>query len=306
VIHRVRVLSVSLALILCACGGKQSNTQRPPPNFNSPAATVSTRAPGAKTQPAEKPTKGTRLNQDSAETEDKDSNNSAGDTAAHNPLLAAVASTVTGSSAAYSQAALAGPSAWQAGVDYTRLVPAQPTDAPQGQVEVLEFFWYACPHCNDIDPLVEAWKKNNPSWVTFTRVPVLWNENHRALAHLFYTLSVMGKLTDDVHEAIFKEIHVNGNPLTATDPSEVESDLRVQAAFVKRLGLPDATFRDDYNTMAVLAGMRHADELVQRFRVTGVPTFVVNGKYVADVQTAKTPERLIALVGDLAAIEHKR
>ena len=305
-IHSLRVLALSLALLVAACGNRQSNTERPPPNVNSPAATVSNRAPGSQPKAADKPAKGTRLNQDSAEGEDKDSNNSAGDTTAHNPLLAAVASTVTGSGAAYSQAALTGPTAWAEGVDYTRLVPAQPTDAPQGQVEVLEFFWYACPHCNAIDPLVEAWKKNNPSWITFTRVPVLWNENHRALAHLFYTLSAMGKLSDDVNAAIFKEIHVNGNPLMATDPSDVESDLRVQAAFVKRLGLPESTFRDDYNTMAVLAGMRHADELVQRYRVSGVPTFVVNGKYVADVQSAKTPERLVALVGDLAAIEHKR
>lgn len=301
----VRIATLALALLLAACGGKQSNTEKAPPNFNSPAATVSNRAPGDKAKAAEKPAKGTRLNQDSAEGEDKDTNNSAGDTTAHNPLLAAVASTVTGSSAAYAQN-LAGPTAWQEGVDYNRLVPAQPTDAPQGQVEVLEFFWYACPHCNAINPSVEAWKKNNPPWITFTRVPVLWNDNHRALAHLFYALSAMGKLSDDVNTAIFKEIHVNGNPLIATDPSDVEADLRVQAAFVKRLGLPESTFRDDYNTMAVLSGMRHADELVQRYRVTGVPTFVINGKYVADVQTAKTPERLIALVGDLSAIEHKR
>ena len=117
-----------------------------------------------------------------------------GDSGVHNPLLAAVASTVAAATAAAAAAPAPASTAWQDGVNYARLVPAQPTSVPAGQVEVLEFFWYACPHCYALDPLVAAWEKSKPSYISFSRVPVLWNEGHRSLARLFYTLESMGKL----------------------------------------------------------------------------------------------------------------
>ncbi len=230
---------------------------------------------------------------------------SAGDSGAHNVLLAAVATTVAAATAAASADPL-GPTLWQPGVNYTLIVPAQPTAVPAGQVEVLEFFWYACPHCYDIDPQIEAWRKSKPAYVSFSRVPVTWSEGHRALAHLFYTLQSLGKL-DQLHSEVFKEIHVNGNPLVAQDPSDDAQTERIQAAWAKKQGIPeDAAFRQAYHSFSVDNGdMQKADSLVQRYRIDGVPTFVINGKYVADVRTAGSPERLMSLVGDLAAQEHK-
>jgi thiol:disulfide interchange protein DsbA len=228
-----------------------------------------------------------------------------GDSGAHNPLLAAVAATVAASTSAASAATLAAPTPWQEGVNYTRLVPAQPTQAPAGQVEVLEFFWYACPHCYSIDPLVEAWKKTKPSYIAFSRVHVMWNDGHRALARLFYTLDALGKL-DQLHGEVFKEIHVHGNPLVAADPGNDAENEHIQMLFARRFGISEDDFRKAYHSFAVDTALQRADELVQRYRVDGVPTFVVNGKYVADVRSAETPERLISLIGDLAAQEHKR
>ena len=121
-------------------------------------------------------------------------------------------------------------------------MPAQPTAVAAGQVEVLEFFWYACPHCYDIDPLVEAWRKTKPAYVSFSRVPVTWSEGHRALARLFYTVKILGKL-DQLHGEIFKEIHVNGNPLVARDPSDEAETERIQAAFAAKEGIPEETSR---------------------------------------------------------------
>jgi protein dithiol oxidoreductase (disulfide-forming) len=295
---------LGLVVLLAACGKQVSTNDRavtspPAAGASRPAATaphgVSTvRKP---TEPAsEQTSKITRLNEDGSETVEEVTS----DSGAHNPLLAAVASTV----AAASADSLSGPTLWQEGVNYTRLVPAQPTAVPAGQVEVLEFFWYACPHCYAIDPLVESWKKTKASYITFSRVHVMWNEGHRSLARLYYTLGSLGKL-DQLHGEVFKEIHVNNNPLIAADPNNTAESERIQTAFARKFGIREDEFKTAYHSMSVETSLQRADQLVQRYRVDGVPTFVVNGKFVADVRSAGSPESLLSLIGDLAAQEHK-
>jgi thiol:disulfide interchange protein DsbA len=300
---------VGMALALAACSKQETADQRSSAGTASSAAapTASVPAPAAAGQPktaaqaSDLPSKITRMNEDGSETVEEVTS----DTGAHNPLLAAVASTVAASASTASASTLSGPSLWQEGVNYTRLVPAQPTDVPAGQVEVLEFFWYACPHCYAIDPLVASWLKTKPSYVSFSRVHVLWNEGHRSLARLYYTLQSMGKL-DQLHGEIFKEIHVNGNPLIAADPGNEAQSERIQTAFVVKFGISEAEFTKAYHSLPVDLALQRADELVQRYRIDSVPRFVVNGKFVSDVSLAGTQERLISLIGDLAAQEHKR
>jgi thiol:disulfide interchange protein DsbA len=234
----------------------------------------------------------TRLNEDGSETVE----DTTGDNGVHNPLLAAVTSTAAAATS------VDAPIIWQPGVNYTLLVPAQPTAVPAGQVEVLEFFWYGCPHCYDLDPLVEAWLKSKPSYVTFTRVPIMWNEPDRALARLYYTLKSLGKI-DALHTAIFQEIHVKNDPLVDATGSDSATE-QLQTGFVQTMGVSAAAFRDAYHSEPVEVDLRNADQLVERYRVTGVPTFVINGKYEADAASAQGQERLMALVGDLAALEH--
>ena len=303
---RQLVLCVGLALALTACGkreaAKEPSPAAPATSASTPAAAVTN--PGAQQKAAEQasdlPSKITRMNEDGSETVE----DVPGDSGAHNPLLAAVASTVAASTPTASAATTSGPTLWQEGVNYTRLVPAQPTAVPAGQVEVLEFFWYACPHCAAIDPMVETWKKTKPAYITFSRVHVMWNEGHRALARLYYTLDSMGKL-DQLHGEVFKEIHNNGNPLIASDPNNSAESERIQTAFVTKHGISESDFKKAYHSFAVETALQRADELVQRYRIAAVPTFVVNGKFIADVGSADGQERLLSLVGDLAAQEHK-
>jgi protein dithiol oxidoreductase (disulfide-forming) len=302
---RISALCLCAALVLTACGRHESAADRSTTTGPATAPAVrSTASTAAQQKPAEAasdlPSKITRMNEDGSETVEEVPS----DGGTHNPLLAAVASTVAATASTASAATLASPTPWQEGVDYTRLVPAQPTSVPTGQVEVLEFFWYACPHCYDLDPKVEAWRKTKPAYVTFSRVHVEWNEGHRALARLYYTLESMGKL-DQLHSEVFKAIHVNGNPLTAADPNNAAESERVQVTFVKKFGISETDFRNAYHSMAVDVAVQRADELVQRYRVDGVPRFVINGKYIADVKSAGSQERLISLIGDLAAQEHK-
>jgi len=240
----------------------------------------------------------TRINEDGSESvEDTTS-----DSVAHNPILAAVASTI--SSPAAAATTLSPPTPWQEGVNYIRLVPAQPTSAAPGQVEVIEFFWYACPHCNAIDPLVEAWRRTKAPYISFSREHVMWQEGHRSLARMYYTLQALGKL-DELHPLIFKEIHNSQNPLIDLGNDAAKSE-EIQAGFVAKHGVSAAAFKGAYNSFAVETALQRADQLWHRYQISGVPTFVINGKYVTDVGMAKGEEQLLTLVSDLAALEHKR
>ena len=287
------------ALALAACGNKQA--ERGAAARNTPGTTAANQ-PQVQQKPAagaDKATKIAGLNEDGSETVE----DSTGDNGTHSSLLAAVASTVTAANAAVP---LSGPSMWQEGVNYTRLVPAQPTDAPAGQVEVLEFFWYGCPHCYALEPTLDAWVKTKPAYVTFIRVPVLWNAGDRALGRLFYTVQSLGKI-DALHGAIFKEIHVNNDPLIGSDPENSAEAEHMQIVFARKFGIAEQDFRAKYeHDMGVDTAMQHADELIERYRITSVPNFVINGKFVTDVATAGSPERLISLLNDLTTAEHKR
>ncbi len=296
-------LGLGLVLALTACGRQEPSGLAPgkaPTTATAPAQTTAPATPGKTAADAAKPLTVTRLNEDGSETVEE----TPGDTGAQNKLLAAVASTVAAATSTAVAATPAG-SPWQEGTNYTRIVPGQPTNVPAGQVEVLEFFWYACPHCYALEPTIAAWLKSKPAYISFSRIPVQWNEGHRSLARLFYTLDSMGKL-NDVHSEIFKEIQVNGDPLTGPDPNNAATAERIQLSFIKRLGISDGDFEKEYHGFNVETAMQRADQLVQRYRVTSVPNFVVNGKYVTDVAMAGSPDRLILLLSDLAAQEHKR
>ncbi len=304
-------LCLGLALALGACGKQQAANEQgdvattpatalaPPASQSTPTATATQRQEAGLA--ATQPSKLTRPNEDGSETVE----DTTGDSGSHNPILAAVASTMAAGTAAASAATTTTPPPlWQEGVNYTRLVPAQPTSVPPGQVEVLEFFWYACPHCYAIDPQVESWRKTKPAYISFARVPVMWSEGHRSTARLYYTLESLGKL-DQLHGEVFKEIHVNGNPLIASDPNDTAGAERLQAAFLRKFAISDDAFKKAYHSFAVETDLQRADQLGLRYRIEGVPTFVINGKYVADVRSAGSPERLISLVDDLAAQEHR-
>jgi thiol:disulfide interchange protein DsbA len=300
---RPLLAALGVALVLAACGRQEPSglapAKAPAPDTAPAVKTTAPAVPGKTAADAVKPLTMTRLNEDGSESVEE----TPGDTSSQNKLLAAVASTVAAATSSSSVAAASGIQ-WQDGVNYTRVVPAQPTNVGAGQVEVLEFFWYACPHCFMLEPTLSTWLKAKPAYITFTRVPVQWNEGQRSLARLFYTLDSMGKL-NEFHGEIFKEIQVNGDPLIGADPNNTAAAERLQLAFIKKLGLSDTGFEKAYRDMNVETALQRADQFGQRYRVTAVPDFVVNGKYITDVGMAGNPDRLMSLLSDLAAQEHK-
>jgi thiol:disulfide interchange protein DsbA len=189
---------------------------------------------------------------------------------------------------------------WVVGTNYKVLSPAQPTDAPPGKVEVVEFFWYGCPHCFVLDPYIETWRKNKAPYIEFRRVPIMWGEVHRAHARLFYTLQALGKL-DDLNGKVFEEIHQQRDPLFV--PDDEKGTLQQQLSFAKANGISEADFLNAYNSFGVQSNLQKADDLMRRDRIEGVPTMVIGGKYVSDVGLAGSQSNLIDLTNDLAATE---
>ncbi|HEX4024396.1 MAG TPA: thiol:disulfide interchange protein DsbA/DsbL [Steroidobacteraceae bacterium] len=189
---------------------------------------------------------------------------------------------------------------WIPGTNYTVLLPAQPSDAPPGQVQVVEMFWYGCPHCYALDPFLTSWLKTKPAYIDFVRVPVMWGDVHRAHARLFYTLMALGKL-DALHTKVFDEIHQKGDELYVQgDP---KTTLQSQLRFAEANGISAAAFTNAYDSFGVQTDLQKADALGRRYQIDSVPTIVIDGKYKTDVGMAGGEAQLIELINDLAASE---
>ena len=184
-------------------------------------------------------------------------------------------------------------SPYQVGVHYQTLSPTQPTSSSPDQVEVAEFFMYSCVHCYNFEPFVEQWLTTKPDYVNFVRVPTVWNPLVRLHGQAFYTAEALGK-GEEMHAPFFREMHVTGNYL------ETEAAL---AQFFARFGVDEQTFKSTFGSFAVHTKVQRADELTRRYRITGTPTVVVNGKYVTSASMAGGYEQLMDLIDRLAASE---
>jgi protein dithiol oxidoreductase (disulfide-forming) len=192
---------------------------------------------------------------------------------------------------------------WKAGTHYLPVMPAQNTSAEPGQVEVLEFMWLGCPHCADLEPMMEAWAKQKPDYVKFVQEHVMWGAVHRAHGRLLYTLQALNR-NDLVHKA-FDEIHVRKNMLVSLKGDDAET-LSIQTAFAKANGISEADFKREFNGFTVNTRLQKSEELNRRYRIESVPVIYINGKYQTDVSMAGGKQQLLQLITDLAAVEKSR
>ncbi len=193
---------------------------------------------------------------------------------------------------------------WVAGTNYRVVSPAQPTDVATGKVEVVEFYWYACPHCYALEPYIGAWQKKKAPYIEFLRVPVMWGPYHRAHAQLYYTLKALGRL-EALHARAFEEVHrlVEARQPPLVTPGDDAETLHLMSNWAARNGISAKDFSDAWSSFSVNKDMQTAEELTRRYRVEGVPLFVVNGKYITDIGMAGGQSNLVSLLDDLAASE---
>ncbi len=191
------------------------------------------------------------------------------------------------------QADTASSGQFEAGKDYRVLTPAQPTSSPPDQIEVAEVFMYSCVHCFNFESFVNEWEANKPANVNFIRIPASFNPMARFHTKVFYTVETMG-LQDQLHEAIFKEYHVNKNRL------DNESKLR---KFLTEQGVDAEAFLSTMKSFAVDTKVRKADTLARRYQITSVPTIVINGKYVTQASMTRSFPRLRDVMNELVVRE---
>jgi protein dithiol oxidoreductase (disulfide-forming) len=284
---RSAALLALLALCVCACS-RSAPVRQAPATAPPAAARLQSQTPAPQAEPA--PTAQNEAEQATTAQEsgaDDDAQPTRGDTSLERIAALAPADQLPGGK-------------WKAGVNYDPIVPAQPTSAPPGKVEVTEVFWLGCPHCYALEPYVLKWLKTKPAYIEFVRVPVMWGPVHQAHARLYYTLVALNRA--DLFEKAFDTIHKDNNPLVANTE---EATFKLQLDFATANGIKADDFTKAYRSMSVNTALQRAQELTERYNITGVPTIVVDGKYSTDVGKAGSPDKLFELVDDLAAADHK-
>lgn len=180
------------------------------------------------------------------------------------------------------------------GEHYATVSPAISTvadDLQPGQTEVVELFWYGCPHCFAFEPVLEEWLKNKPDNIVVTRVPAVFNKRWAFHAQVFYTAEVLGVL-DKVHKPMFEAIH-NGRQQLATEDE-------IAALFERAAGVDRATFDETFNSFAVDTKLRRAAQLTRDSRLTGVPSLVIGGKARTTASQAGGYEEMLELAESLS------
>ena len=160
--------------------------------------------------------------------------------------------------------------AQSAGVDYTPISPAQPTE-DAAKIEVIEFFSYGCPHCADFNPLLAAWVAKLPADVVFKKVPITFGRAAWAnIARLYYTLEITGDAAR-LESDIFKAVHQERTNLF---------EERAITEWVIKKGVDGKKFSETFNSFGVNSKVKRGDQMAQAYKVQGVPALAVEGKYM--------------------------
>ena len=165
--------------------------------------------------------------------------------------------------------------------------------AVPGKIEVVELFWYGCPHCYAFEPVVNPWAEKLPSDVNFVRLPAMFGGPWDAHGQMFLTLEAMG-VEHKVHAAVFNAIQKEGKRLTDKDE---------MADFLATQGVDKAKFLQTFDSFAIKGKIAKAKDLAKKYEISGVPTMIVDGKYRFDLGTAGGPEQALNVADQLIAKE---
>ncbi|MDH5325518.1 MAG: thiol:disulfide interchange protein DsbA/DsbL [Gammaproteobacteria bacterium] len=179
-------------------------------------------------------------------------------------------------------------------IHYQRIVPPQPTTTAD-KVEVVEMFWYGCPHCNSLEPYVERWLKRIPKNAEFVRIPAIFRPEWELHARAFYTAEILGVL-EKTHSAMFEALH--------SQKRRLRTDEEIMEFFAEQ-GVKQGDFKRVFRSFAVEAKIRRAKDLSQRYGIEGVPALIVNGKYRTGARMAGGNANIFKVVNHLVEKESK-
>ena len=182
---------------------------------------------------------------------------------------------------------------FEEGTHYQPVSPAVPVAEP-GKIEVVELFWYGCPHCFHMEPLVAEWLKSKPKGVVFRRIPAIFAQQWVPHARAFYAVEALDKL-EQFHRPLFDALHQDKRLIMNEDSL---------ADFAKEMGIDAGQFRQAYDGPSVDAKVKKAMLLTRDYGIDGVPSFIVNGKYRVTASMAGSQEGILKVVDFL--IEKER
>ena len=172
-----------------------------------------------------------------------------------------------------------------AGVEYRELATHQPTDTA-GKIEVIEFFWYGCPHCYNFEPVIEPWIKKLPKDIQFRRVPAIFSDDWAKGARAYYALEAIGELPR-LHKPLFDAVH-QGSKLNVADEAALTE-------WLGKNGVDAKKFTAAYRSFSVEGKVKRALQLTQAYKIEGVPTMAVNGQYVVNTDHIKSFEQMLGI-----------
>jgi len=171
----------------------------------------------------------------------------------------------------------------QMGAEFNQTVQVIPTDNPS-KIEVVELFWYGCPHCNELDPQLNAWVKKLPKDVVFKRVPAIPRPDWMAMARVFYVMESLN-LSEKLHSKLFEAIHKQ----KAFRPDDEKA---ATEWLVKESGLDRKKIEAEFASFSLSTKMNNAGRVFQASGATGVPTLLIDGRYITSVTMAGGPQEM--------------
>jgi len=178
------------------------------------------------------------------------------------------------------------------GTEYVRLATPQPTSDPE-RIEVVELFWYGCPHCYHLEPLVNQWLADKPDDVVFVQLPAIVGPRWELLAKAYFTAQTLGVL-EKTHPALFAALHEKNQ--------KINDEAALQDFFLTQ-GVSAKDFKEAFNSFAVAFKVNNAKLMTRRYAISGVPTFIVNGKFSTSGKLAGGNEEIFGVVDYLVAEE---
>ena len=176
-----------------------------------------------------------------------------------------------------------------------QLIPPQPVTTGD-HIEVIEFFWYGCPHCNNLQPPLEAWLKRKPADVDLRRIPAIFRESWVAHARLYYTLDSLGEVPR-LHQAVYRAIHVERESLASAATA---------ADWAARHGVEQSRWLAAYESTEVERKVQESRAHTRGYYISGTPSLVVDGRYVTSSGMAESMAEVIAILDGLITMARER
>jgi len=175
----------------------------------------------------------------------------------------------------------------RAEVDY-RVIQPQPVVAA-GLIEVIDFFWYGCPHCNNLQPALERWISRKPADVVVRRIPAILRDSWAPHARIYYTLEALGE-AERLHQRVYHGYHVEELHMSRPE---------VMSAWAVRNGIDRERWEQAYNSPEVQRKVEEAAKLTRAYQISGTPSLVVNGRYLTSGNMAESLNSMVAIVDGL-------